>query len=216
MQTSLPREELRITTKVRINNYTPERCAASLHASMTKLQTDYLDLVLLHRPNTRVGHHEVLDVLMERKQRDRIRHIGVSNFTIALLQDALNHTQGQIFTNQIEYHACFDPLNLRTFCQERHILITAYSPLGKGILLHTPILQTIATKHGVSIAQVALQRLIGQPSVIAIPKATRREHLQENFAASTLLLDEDDREAIRKLSKDQRQVNPVFHPLRDD
>ena len=91
-QTSLPRDHYRLTTKVRINNYTAERCRTSIEQSLRNLQTDYLDLMLLHRPNTRVGHHEALDTLLQIKQEGKIHELGVSNFPIAQLEDAITHT----------------------------------------------------------------------------------------------------------------------------
>jgi diketogulonate reductase-like aldo/keto reductase len=91
-QKTIPREEIRLTTKVRINNYTPDRCRASVEQSLRNLQTDYLDLVLLHRPNTRVGHHVALDALLQLQQEGKVRHIGVSNFPILQLEDAITHT----------------------------------------------------------------------------------------------------------------------------
>src|SRR5690606_27627029 len=88
-QKILPRELLRLTTKVRINKYTSATCRPSVEQSLRSLQTDYIDLVLLHRPNTRVGHHEALDVLLQLQQEGKVRHIGVSNFPILQLEDAM-------------------------------------------------------------------------------------------------------------------------------
>jgi len=92
VQKTIPREDIRLTTKVRINKYTSATCRPSVEQSLRNLQTDYLDLVLLHRPNTRIGHHVALDALLQLQQEGKIRHIGVSNFPIIQLEDAITHT----------------------------------------------------------------------------------------------------------------------------
>lgn len=215
-QTTLPREQYRLTTKVRINNYTAERCRSSVEQSLRNLHTDYLDLVLLHRPNTRVGHHEVLDTLMQLHQEGKVRHIGVSNFPIAQLEDALQHTWNQIFTNQIELHPHFDPMILRTYCQTNNILVSAYSPFAHGRIFDDVSLQQIAKKHTATIAQVALAWTLAISQWIVLPKASSYERLLENFWGSSLRLDDEDMQIIAHLPKDQRRCNPSFHPLRDE
>lgn len=215
-QTTLPRANYHLTTKVRINNYTKEKCRASIEQSLRNLQTKYIDLVLLHRPNTRVGHHEALDVLMQCKHEGKIREIGVSNFPLLQLQDAMTHTNNQIFTNQIEMHPLFDPVNIRTFCQENNVVVSAYSPFAHGRIFDNVTLQQIAEKHNATIAQVALAwtRFVSQWRVIQ--KASSPQHLQENREALHLTLDAEDFARMATLPKDQRWCNPVFHPLRDD
>lgn len=215
-QTELPRNQYRLTTKVRINQYTKQNCLASIEQSLRNLQTDYIDLVLLHRPNTRVGHHEVLDALLQCKQEGKIREIGVSNFPILQLQDAINHTNNQIFTNQIEMHPLFDPVNIRTFCQENKILISAYSPFAHGKIFDNVMMQQIAEKHNATIAQVALAWTLFVSQWIVLPKASSPVRLQENLEAVQLTLDAEDFALIDALPKDQRRCNPSFHPLRDD
>ncbi len=215
-QNVLPRDQYRLTTKVRINQYTKQNCLASIEQSLKNLQTDYIDLVLLHRPNTRVGHHEALDALLKLKQEGKIREIGVSNFPILQLQDAINHTNNQIFTNQIEMHPLFDPVNIRTFCQENKILISAYSPFAHGKIFDNVMMQQIAEKHNATIAQVALAWTLFVSQWIVLPKASSPVRLQENLEAVQLTLDAEDFARIATLAKDQRRCNPSFHPLRDD
>lgn len=205
-----------MTTKIWINNYTPDLCRASIEQSLHNLQTDYIDLVLLHWPNTRVGHLHALDCLLQLKQEGKIKQLGVSNFPIALLAEAIQHTEKQIYTNQIEYHVLFDPVKIRTYCHDHSIIVSAYSPFAHGAIFGNHALETIAKKHHTTIAQVALQRLIGQPGVIAIPKASSRERLTDNLAATSLRLDDHDRAVIEGLPKNQRRCHPTFHPLRDD
>lgn len=215
-QKTLPRDQYRLTTKVRINQYTKDKCRASIEQSLKNLQTDYIDLVLLHRPNTRVGHHEALDALLQCKQEGKIREIGVSNFPILQLQDAITHTNNQIFTNQIEMHPLFDPVNIRTFCQANKVLISAYSPFAHGRIFDNVILAQIAKKHNATISQVALAWTLFVSQWIVLPKASSPVRLQENLNALQLTLDAEDFALIDTLPKDQRRGNPIFHPLRDD
>lgn len=215
-QNTLPREQYRVTTKVRINNYTAQRCRPSVEQSLRHLHTDYLDLVLLHRPNTRVGHHEALDALLQLKQEGKIRYIGVSNFPIVQLEDAIQHTWNQIFTNQIEMHPHFDPVKIRTYCQENNILVSAYSPFAHGKIFDDVSLKQIAEKHTATIAQVALAWTLAVSQWIVLPKASSPERLAENLQALHLSLDEEDMKTIAHLPKDQRRCNPSFHPLRDE
>lgn len=215
-QKTLPRDQYRLTTKVRINQYSKQNCLASIEQSLKNLQTDYIDLVLLHRPNTRVGHNEALDALLQCKQEGKIREIGLSNFPILQLQDAINHTNNQIFTNQIEMHPLFDPVKIRTFCQENNILVSAYSPFAHGRIFDNVTLQQIAEKHNATIAQIALAWTLFVSQWIVLPKASSPVRLQENLEALQLTLDAEDFARIATLAKDQRRCNPSFHPLRDD
>lgn len=215
-QTALPREHYWLTTKVRINNYTSARCRSSVEQSLRNLRTDYLDLVLLHRPNTRVGHHEAYDTLLQLKQEGKVRYIGVSNFPIAQLEDAIQHTWNQIFTNQIELHPHFDPIKVRTYCQEHHILVSAYSPFAHGRIFDDVILQQIAEKHHATTAQVALAWTLFVSQGVVLPKASSRDRLGENLWGLDLTLDAEDIATIARLPKDQRRCTPVFHPLWDE
>ena len=215
-QKTLPRDQYRLTTKVRINQYSKQNCRASIEESLRNLQTDYIDLVLLHRPNTRFGHHEALDAMMQLKQENKIREIGVSNFPILQLQDAIHHTNNQIFTNQIEMHPLFDPVNIRTFCQENKVLVSAYSPFAHGRIFDNVILAQIAEKHNATISQVALAWTLFVSQWIVLPKASSPKRLQENLDALQLTLDAEDFVLINTLPKDQRRCNPTFHPLRDE
>ncbi len=108
---------------------------------------EYVDLLLLHRPTTLEQHERALDVMMNLQDSGKIKYVGVSNFTLLQLEHAWNYTGGKIFTNQIEYHPCLSQDIVKGFCDEKGIVITAYSPLGHGNLLKDQTLQAIADKH---------------------------------------------------------------------
>lgn len=156
----IPREEIRITTKIRTQNY--GNLLSSFEQSLQKLQTDYVDLLLLHRPTNLKQHEQCFDALLHLKQQGKIREFGVSNFTLAQLKHAWEYTQGQIFTNQIEYHISLSQDTLKSYMDEKEILLTAYSPLGHGNLLKDPTIQSLAKKHQVSAAQICITWLLQQ------------------------------------------------------
>lgn len=177
------REDLWLTTKVWIDSFDYQQCLDSVQSSLDRLQTEYLDLVLLHWPSREKNydHHEALDALMELKRQGKIRYLGVSNFTLAMLEEAVQYTGGQIFAHQVEYHVTLDQAKMKAYCAAHGILLEAYSPLAHGNLKNNPVLEQIAQKHSKTISQIALKWLLDQQNVVVLPKASSRSHLEENF-----------------------------------
>jgi 2,5-diketo-D-gluconate reductase B len=205
----VPREQLFVTTKVWWENLAaPDR---ALEASLRRLDTPYVDLFLIHWPNPAVPLAPTLALMQVLRERGLCRAIGVANFPPKLLREALA-TGAPIAANQVEYHVMLDQSRLRSLCAENNVVLTAYSPLGKGGLVDDPVLARIAARHGVTGAQVALAWLLGQEMVAAIPKSGRAENMRANLAALSLVLDAEDRAAIAALPKDRRFVNPAFAP----
>lgn len=205
----LPREQLFVTTKVWWENLaTPDR---ALQASLGRLGTPYVDLFLIHWPNPAVPLAPTLAMMEVLKERGLARAIGVANFTPRLLREAIA-TGAPIAANQVEYHVMLGQDPLLALCRTHGIVLTAYSPLGKGGLVDDPALARIAAKHGATGPQVALAWLTGQEMVAAIPKSGRVENMRANLAALSLALDDEDRAAIAALPKDKRFVNPAFAP----
>ena len=206
---AVPREHLFVTTKVWWENLAaPDR---ALEASLKRLGLDYVDLFLIHWPNPAVPLKRALAMMEVLKERGLCRAIGVANFTPRLLAEALA-TGAPIAANQVEYHVMLGQDPLLALCRAHGVVLTAYSPLGKGGLVDHPVLAAIGAKHGVSGAQVALAWLLEQDMVAAIPKSARVENMRANLAALSLRLDEADRAAIAALPKDRRFVNPAFAP----
>jgi 2,5-diketo-D-gluconate reductase B len=206
---AVPREQLFVTTKVWWENLAaPDR---ALEASLKRLGLDYVDLFLIHWPNPAVPLAPTIAMMEVLKERGLCRAIGVANFTPRLLAEAIA-TGAPIAANQVEYHVMLGQDPLLSLCRENGIVLTAYSPLGKGGLVDDPVLARIAARHGVSGAQVALAWLLGQEGVAAIPKSGRAENMRANLAALSLALDAEDRAAIAALPKDRRFVNPAFAP----
>jgi diketogulonate reductase-like aldo/keto reductase len=195
------REELFITSKVwKITMYYKNTLRA-LESSLLRLGTDYLDLYLIHRPNREIPLDETFRALNQLVEQGKVKYLGVSNFNLEQLKRAQVLADTPLVTNQVPYN-----LHKRTYvdngvleyCQENNILLTAYSPIDRGYLLEDPKVKEIAEKYAARPSQVALNWLILQPKVIALPMSTKREHLQENLGALDLELSQED---IQKLDQ---------------
>jgi 2,5-diketo-D-gluconate reductase B len=213
--TSVPRGDIHLTTKVWWENLAPDALRRSMEASLTKLKTSYVDLYLIHWPHPGMDLPAALGTLVELKEEGLARHIGVSNFTTALLRRTVEEIGAPIVCNQIEYHVLLDQSAVLTYCRAHGIAVTAYCPIARGGLGSFPGLAASAEAHGATAEQVALKWLLDQPGVAAIPKASQARNQQANWDCQTLTLTDADRAAIAALPKDQRIVNPAFGPAWD-
>lgn len=211
-QSGLQREDLFVTSKVWYTRLKKEEVIASAEESLRALNTPYLDLMLVHWPNPEVPLAETLGALIQLKETGKIRHIGVSNFTPALLQEA--GTIAPIFCNQVEYHPYLSQQPLLALCGQHQVLLTAYAPVAHGKVMHDPVLQEIGHKYGKSPIQITLRWLIQQPLVAAIPKAGSSAHRMSNFAIFDFSLTDAEMETIFNLNRNnQRMVNPPWAPV---
>ncbi len=211
----IARKDLHVTTKVWHENLAPDAIRKAFDTSLGKLKLDHVDLYLVHWPSPGMNLAAVLETLMKFKQEGRTRAIGVANFTIALLKQAVEEIKAPIACNQIEYHVMLDQTPVRKYLASKSIPLVAYCPLAQGRAASNEVLIEIGKKHDVSAAQVALKWLLDQDGVAAIPKASRAESQQANLGALKVKLDDDDRKAIAALPKDQRFVKPGFAPAWD-
>jgi 2,5-diketo-D-gluconate reductase B len=206
----VPREEIWLTTKVAMDDLEPDRLKRSADASLRKLRTDYVDLLLIHWPNPRVPLEASLGAMVELREAGAIRQLGVSNFPPGLFRQALE--LAPVFTNQVEYHPFLGQDALLELCQTGDAMLTAYSPLAHGKVIGHPVLEEIGRAHGKTAGQVALRWLIEQPRVAALPKASSHERRAENLDVFDFELSHEERERIDSLPKDQRFSNPSFAP----
>jgi 2,5-diketo-D-gluconate reductase B len=213
--TTVPRGKIHLTTKVWWDSLTPDAMRRAMDASLTKLRTDYVDLYLIHWPAPDMNLAEALETLVSLQEAGFARRIGVSNFPVALLRQAVEEIRAPITCNQVEYHVLLDQSAVLAYARAHGIAVTAYCPLGRGGLAEEPALAAIAKKHGVSAAQVALKWLLDQDDVAAIPKAQRETSQRANLEALSVSLDAEDRKAIAALPKHQRLVSPPFAPVWD-
>lgn len=187
----LPRERVFITTKVWPNHLRYDDVLAACAGSLRRLQTDYIDLYLIHWPNELVPLRETFRALNQLAREGRVRHVGVSNFGLRLLKQARGLCESPLLTNQVPF-SLYDRAYLKngvlSYCQENDILLTAYSPIENGRLRGHPSLHAIAEAHHASIYQIALAWLVSKPRVIAIPMSTDPLHQAENLAAADITL----------------------------
>lgn len=216
-ESGLPRETLFVTTKIWTDRLSRDRLIPSLEESLTKLRLARVDLTLIHwpSPGEAVPLAETLDALMDAKARRLTRLIGVSNFTIAQLNRAIELVGAEnIATNQVEIHPFLQNRQLAAFARRQGIHLTAYMPLAYGKVMQEPLLQKIAERHAATPAQIALAWLLQQGFAV-IPSSTRRAHLESNLAARQLHLSDDEMAAIAELDRNERLANPDFSPAWD-
>jgi diketogulonate reductase-like aldo/keto reductase len=188
--TSVPRNELVIATKIEPSNLSSARIHSSFRESLKKLKTDYVDILYVHWPSGRYNPKETLGTMDELVKEGLIRHIGISNFPIALVKEALSISEN-IIANQVEMHPGLRLKKLHEYNQSRNLYTVAYSPLAKGRILNNSILSSLATKHHISVPKVCIAYL-SQRGAIPIPKSSSKEHLKENLDAVQISLDEED------------------------
>ncbi|MDX1680330.1 MAG: aldo/keto reductase [Akkermansiaceae bacterium] len=206
----IQREDLFVTSKVWWEHLEPEQIERETEESLKQLDFDYLDLMLIHWPNPEVSLEASIEALHQLRESGKIRHYGVSNFTPSLFKEACEY--GEIFCNQVEYHPQLGQLAVLEAARQNGSAVTAYSPLGQGEEIGHEVLEEIGEKHGKSSAQVSLRWLIEQDVVLAIPRSSKREHIESNFDIFDFELDSHDKLRIGGLPKDQRQIDPDFAP----
>lgn len=194
----LPREEFFLTTKVWITNAGYEKAKASIEASLEKLQTSYLDLLLIHQPFG--DYYGTYRAMEEAYQKGQVRAIGISNFYPDRFLDLHHFAQVKPAVNQVETHVFQQQKVAREYLQKNNVQIEAWAPFaeGRNDFFHTPLLQEIGAAHGKTLAQVALRFLI-QSGVVVIPKSTHRERMEENFNVFDFTLSPEEMEKIQSL-----------------
>jgi 2,5-diketo-D-gluconate reductase B len=211
-ESGVPRSDIFLTTKIWTANLAGPKVISSLKESLVKLRTEQLDLTLIHWPGPADGVplEETLLALLEAKHLGMTAAIGLSNFTVALMQQAIAVIGvGNIMTNQVELHPFLQQPGLVGYARKSGIHLTAYMPLAYGKVMQDPSLQSIATALGVSPAQVSLAWLMKEGFTV-IPSSTRRSNQEANFAALRLELSERESAAIRRLNRNERMVSPDF------
>jgi len=186
------REDVFLTTKLWRSNLRADDVRASTRASLDRLGVDRVDLLLIHWPHPRVPVEETLSAMAELRDDGLVEHIGVANFTREQYRAAREAVDAPLVTDQVLYHPYRDRSGLRADCEAAGLSLTAYSPLARGDAVGDPVLADIGARHGKSAAQVALRWLVQQDQVVAIPKATGRDHLAENRAVFDFSLTDEE------------------------
>ncbi|MGK7370700.1 MAG: aldo/keto reductase [Candidatus Halalkalibacterium sp. M3_1C_030] len=209
---NVPREDIFLTTKIWHTNLESEDVLQTTEETLRNLDTPYVDLLLIHWPNDQYDLRKTIEAMLVLRDQGKAMNIGVSNFPLSLLKKVNDEIRAPIFCNQVEFHPFLDQLDLLDYAIEKDILLTAYSPLAQGKVMENKVLQEIAENHGKSPAQISLRWLIEQENVVAIPKASTREHLQDNIDIFDFELSDEEFNRIDQLEKAERLVNPSFAP----
>jgi diketogulonate reductase-like aldo/keto reductase len=197
----IPREEIFITTKVPALEQEEKAFKASVERSLKLIGVDQVDLLLIHWPSKTIPVATTIATLNAVKKAGWTRHIGLSNFTVKLLAEAWAATDAPLVTNQCEYHPYLNQDKLRAACFEYGMIFTAFSPLGRRVVLEDPAIVGIAEKKKRTPAQVVLRWSIQQERTVAIPKSSNPAHIRSNFAIFDFSLDDSEMAAISALTK---------------
>ncbi len=207
------REDIFLTTKVWHDRLRSGDLEKSAEESIARLGVDYLDLLLVHWPNPAVPVRETMEAISRVKRDGLTRNIGISNFTVALVEEAVAASPEPIVTNQIEYHPYLDQAKVMEACRRHGISVTAYCPIARGKVVGDPVIEEIAARHGKTPVQVTLRWLVQQPDVIAIPRTSSKVRLAENLDIDGFTLSVAEMQAIAGLSHPQgRLVRAAWAP----
>jgi 2,5-diketo-D-gluconate reductase B len=204
----IKREDLFLTSKLWITDF--DNVVKACEESLQKLRTTYLDLYLVHWPNEDVLIEDIMRSMNDLVKKGKVKNIGVSNFSPKLFEEAQKYSKFPLVNIQVECHPLFQQKKLINYCQEKKLVLTAYSPIGQGVCLKHPLIIELSKKYSVSAAQICLRWLLDTKKVVVIPKATSIKHLKENLAVLDLKLDRSDYEEICNIQEQERIVNPGF------
>lgn len=216
-QSGVARDDIFLTTKIWFENLARAQLGRSFAESLRKLKTDYVDLLLIHWPSQNVPMAESLFEMAELKAKGFVRHIGVSNFTVALLKEAVERHGTDLLCNQVEYHPLLSQHHVLGYLRAKGMMLTAYSPLAQGkfdILGDSRIVE-IGRCHGKTPAQVILRWLVQQPGVSAIPKTGKENHCRVNFEIFDFKLSQQEMETVGGFKDRHRAVDPSWSPKWD-
>lgn len=216
-RSGLPRDEIFVTTKIRPENFGPGKLVDSLRRSCETIGVDRVDLTLIHWPSPygKIAPDIYLRQLAEARGHGLTRLIGVSNFTIPLLEavrDILG--AGEIATNQIELNPLFQNRKVAEYCCRNGIIVTCYQPVAQGRMNGMPAMERIAEAHGANVEQVALAYELAK-GYAAIPTSSKRDRILSNWRAQELRLSKADIASIDGLPQAVRAIDPAGGPTWD-
>lgn len=215
-QTAVPRDEIFVTTKVWYDDIAPGALERSAEASLKRLGLDAVDLLLIHWPNAAVPLKDSTAALCNTKRGGLARHVGISNYTAAMVAEAAGLATEPLVANQVEYHPYLAQPAVLAACRAHGMALTSYCPIGRGAGFAEPVIATIAEAHGKTPSQVVLRWHVQQPNVVAIPKSGTKAHIESNLDVFDFVLAEDEMAAISHLARPGgRLVDPGFAPAWD-
>jgi diketogulonate reductase-like aldo/keto reductase len=207
----VPRKDIFLVTKVSHEYLRADAFAKSVEESLERLRTDYVDLLFVHWPaidGTPLA--ETMGALAKAKRAGKARHIGVANFNIAMIEDAMRLCPEPLAVLQAEYHPYLDQSKVLAFCRRAGLAFMAYCPLGRGRMFKDPVLAEIAKTRGKTIAQVALRWSVQQGNIVPIPRSSNPQHMAESLDVFNFSLTEGEMKRIHALARpDGRIANPA-------
>lgn len=203
------RDGLFVTTKIWPDNYASDDFARAVDERLALLDCGPVDLLLLHWPPGAVSMAEAVAGLNKAKRAGLARHIGISNFNVALVEEAVACSDEPLVCNQIEYHPLINQDKVRAACARHGLAVTAYCPIARNKVADEPVMRDIAQRHDASPAQIALAWLAGHGDVISIPRSSRPERLADNLKGLEISLSDDEMAEISALNaRNLRLVDP--------
>lgn len=197
------RKKLFITTKVFSHHLSHDKVLKACDGSLKRLKVNYVDLYLIHWPNPLASMKNVMAAFDKLVKVGKVRHIGVSNFSVRQLQNAQKYTKNKVVTNQVHYSLLHrnPEKELLAYCQQNDIILTAYSPLAEGHLAQSEFetLKKVALKYKKTPVQIALRWLLEKQNVITIPKASSKEHIDELLGSLSWKLKKEDQEYLSRV-----------------
>ncbi|KMQ49975.1 oxidoreductase of aldo/keto reductase family, subgroup 1 [Chitinispirillum alkaliphilum] len=203
----IERSKLFITTKVWHSNLHFQDTIDECRRSLDRLNTHYVDLLLIHWPNKSIPISNTLKAMEQLLDSQMIRSAGVSNFTINHLKRAQAINTIPISVNQVEFHPFLNQKELLIYCKEHDIVVTAYSPIARGKVTGHLTIKKLAMDKGVTAAQLTLAWLM-QKGIVVIPKASTTEHIKKNFDSQQIRLTPKEMEAMENCNSGERLVQP--------
>jgi 2,5-diketo-D-gluconate reductase B len=194
------RAEVIVTTKVQPSLLKPTDLDRSVKESLAKLRLDTIDLLLIHWPNPRVPLAETLGAMAKLKREGLVQQIGVSNFTVALIDEATKVSSEPLVCNQVECHPYLDQDKVFAACKMHGMAMVAYSPIARGNAIGDKILARIGKAHGKTSVQTCL-RWLTQQGIVVIPRTSKIERLEENFDISDFQLNDAEMKDIAGLAR---------------
>jgi len=206
----LKRKEVIVATKLHPLRLRSRSVFKSTTKSLKKLKLDYVDILYVHYPAFVLGysHKKTLNAISQLIDEGKVLHLGVSNFTTNMVDEALEVCDKSIYVNQVEHHPYLKQKQLLEHHKKKGVHVVSYSPLARGYALNDSMIEKIAKKNNMSTAQVCLAWVISK-GAIPIPKATSLEHLQDNFGVKDKLIPSEDLEKIDKIPTYKRMVHPL-------
>jgi diketogulonate reductase-like aldo/keto reductase len=205
----LRRDDIFVITKVSHEDLHAKDFERSTETSLRELGLDDVDLLMVHWPLPDMPFQETMGALADMKRRGFARRVGVANFNVAMLEDAIKLCPEPLTALQAEYHPFLDQSKILDACRRHNLAFVAYCPLARGRILSEPVLSEIARAKGKSVPQVALRWLIQQPQVTAIPSSSNPDRVRENLDVFDFTLSDDEMRRIHALARpDGRIVNP--------